>query len=60
MSALRDIAGHLIALLPPKLQPMARWRFIRFGLVGASGTVINIAVLAFLAGVFVQAHCRFA
>ncbi len=47
MSALRDFAEKLIALLPPKLQPMARWRFIKFGLVGASGTVINIAVLAF-------------
>ena len=24
---------------------LARWRFIKFGMVGASGTVINIAVL---------------
>lgn len=24
---------------------MARWRFIKFGMVGASGTVINLAVL---------------
>jgi putative flippase GtrA len=47
MPTLRDIAENLIARLPPKLQPMARWRFIRFGLVGASGTIINIAVLAF-------------
>ncbi len=45
MSRLRSIAEKLIALLPPKLQPMARWRFIKFGAVGASGTVINIAVL---------------
>jgi putative flippase GtrA len=45
MSTLRDFAERLIARLPPKLQPMARWRFIRFGLVGASGTVINVAVL---------------
>ena len=45
MSALRDFAESLISRLPPKLQPMARWRFIKFGMVGASGTVINIAVL---------------
>ena len=45
MSSLRSFAENLIACLPPQLQPMARWRFIRFGLVGASGTVINIAVL---------------
>ena len=45
MSTLRDFAENLISRLPPKLQPMARWRFIKFGMVGASGTVINIAVL---------------
>lgn len=45
MSKLRAFAEGLIQRLPPKLQPMARWRFIKFGLVGASGTVINIAVL---------------
>ena len=45
MPSLRDFAENLIARLPPRLQPMARWRFIRFGLVGASGTVINVAVL---------------
>lgn len=45
MSSLRSFAESLIACLPSQLQPMARWRFIRFGLVGASGTVINIAVL---------------
>ncbi|RYF37915.1 MAG: GtrA family protein, partial [Comamonadaceae bacterium] len=45
MAGLRDLAERLIARLPPKLQQMARWRFIKFGLVGASGTVINIAVL---------------
>jgi len=45
MSRLRLIAERLVKLLPPRLQPMARWRFIKFGLVGGSGTVINIAVL---------------
>lgn len=45
MSALRDFAERLVSRLPAKLQPMARWRFIKFGLVGASGTVINVAVL---------------
>lgn len=45
MSRLRSFAEALISRLPPRLQPMARWRFIKFGLVGASGTVINIAVL---------------
>lgn len=45
MSGLRDTAERLMAWLPARMQPMARWRFIRFGLVGASGTVINIAVL---------------
>ena len=24
---------------------LARWRYIKFGLVGASGTVVNLAVL---------------
>jgi putative flippase GtrA len=45
MSELRDFAEGLISRLPPSLQPLARWRFIKFGLVGGSGTVINIAVL---------------
>jgi putative flippase GtrA len=45
MSRLRTFAEAVVARLPPRLQPMARWRFIKFGLVGASGTVINIAVL---------------
>ena len=45
MSKLRDFAENLIGRLPPKLQRMAHWRFIKFGLVGASGTVINIVVL---------------
>jgi len=45
MSALRDFAEAVVSRLPARLQPMARWRFIKFGLVGASGTVINIAVL---------------
>ncbi len=38
-------AEALISRLPPKLQALARWRFSKFGMVGASGTVINIAVL---------------
>lgn len=45
MSALRSFAERLVQRLPEKLQPMARWRFIKFGAVGASGTVINMAVL---------------
>lgn len=45
MSTLRNLAETVIRRLPPRLQRMARWRFIKFGLVGASGTVINIAVL---------------
>ena len=45
MSKLRMLAQTLISRLPPRLQPMARWRFIKFGVVGASGTVVNIAVL---------------
>ena len=45
MSALRTLAEKLVSRLPERLQPMARWRFIKFGAVGASGTVINIAVL---------------
>ncbi|MDB5929433.1 MAG: GtrA family protein [Polaromonas sp.] len=45
MSRLRSFAEALIGLLPPRFQPMLRWRFIKFGLVGGSGTVINIVVL---------------
>ena len=45
MANLRSIFEGLVSRLPPRLQPMARWRFIKFGAVGASGTVINIAVL---------------
>ncbi len=45
MSTLRTFAEAVVSRLPARLQPMARWRFIKFGLVGASGTVINIAVL---------------
>ncbi|MDP2257880.1 MAG: GtrA family protein [Polaromonas sp.] len=45
MSRLRSLAERLVSLLPARLQPMAHWRFIKFGVVGASGTVINIAVL---------------
>lgn len=45
MSRLRTFAETLVHLLPPRFQQMLRWRFIKFGLVGGSGTVINIAVL---------------
>jgi len=45
MADLRSFAEGLISRLPARLQPMARWRFIKFGAVGASGTVINIVVL---------------
>ncbi len=45
MSTLRNFAEALVRRLPARLQPMVRWRFIKFGAVGASGTVINVAVL---------------
>ena len=45
MSRLRTFAETLVGLLPQRLQQMLRWRFIKFGMVGGSGTVINIAVL---------------
>ena len=45
MTNLRSVFESLVSRLPAKLQPMARWRFVKFGAVGASGTVINIAVL---------------
>ena len=45
MANLRSVFEGLVRRLPTKLQPMARWRFVKFGAVGASGTVINIAVL---------------
>ena len=45
MINLRSIFENLVSKLPAKAQPMARWRFVKFGAVGASGTVINIAVL---------------
>ena len=45
MSTLRGLTKALISRLPPKLQPLARWRFVKFGFVGASGTLLNIAVL---------------
>ena len=45
MPSLRSIFEGLVSRLPVRLQPMARWRFVKFGAVGASGTVINIAVL---------------
>ena len=55
MSTLRSLAEALIRRLPPRLQPMARWRFIKFGAVGASGTVINIAVL-YMSQEFLLSH----
>ena len=45
MADIRSLVEGLTNRLPAGLQPMARWRFIKFGAVGASGTVINIAVL---------------
>ena len=45
MANLRSVFEGLVSRLPAKLQPMARWRFVKFGAVGTSGTVINIAVL---------------
>ncbi|WP_341908644.1 GtrA family protein [Polaromonas sp. YR568] len=45
MPTLRGFAEAVIRRLPERLQPMVRWRFIKFGVVGASGTVVNIAVL---------------
>ena len=45
MASLRSIFDRLVSRMPAKLQPMMRWRFVKFGAVGASGTVINIAVL---------------
>ena len=45
MADMRSLVEGMISRLPARLQPMARWRFIKFGAVGASGTVINIAVL---------------
>jgi putative flippase GtrA len=45
MPSLRSIAEAVISRLPERLQPMVRWRFIKFGAVGASGTVVNLVVL---------------
>ena len=45
MASLRSSFEALVSRLPARLQPMARWRFVKFGAVGASGTVINIVVL---------------
>jgi putative flippase GtrA len=36
---------RLYRRLPSRIRHMMGWRFIKFGMVGASGTVINIAVL---------------
>lgn len=62
MSALRDFAENVVSRLPARLQPMVRWRFIKFGAVGASGTVINVVVLylaqEFLLRQIVDFHTR--
>ena len=55
MSALRALAENLLGRLPARLQPMLRWRFVKFGAVGASGTVINIMVL-YLSQEFLMQH----
>ena len=55
MITLREIGEKLVRCLPVKLQPLVRWRFIKFAMVGASGTVINIAVL-FMAQEFLLRH----
>jgi dolichol-phosphate mannosyltransferase len=55
MSALRSFAEAIIRRLPERLQPMMRWRFIKFGVVGASGTVVNLAVL-YVAQEFLFSH----
>ena len=55
MSALRALAENLLGRLPARLQPMLRWRFVKFGAVGASGTVINIVVL-YLSQEFLMQH----
>ena len=52
---LKHLAEALVSRLPPRLQPMMRWRFVKFGMVGASGTVINIAVL-YLSQEFLLKH----
>ena len=46
---------HLRHRLPPRVQSMLRWRFIKFGMVGASGTVINVVVL-YLAQEYLLQH----
>lgn len=62
MPTLRSIAEAVISRLPARLQPMVRWRFIKFGVVGASGTVVNVAVLyvaqEFLFSWIVDFHSR--
>ena len=45
MSRLRTFAETVVSFLPTRFQQMLRWRFIKFGMVGGSGTVINIVVL---------------
>lgn len=62
MSTLRSFAEAVIRRLPERLQPMVRWRFIKFGVVGASGTVVNLVVLylaqEFLFSWIVDFHSR--
>ena len=57
MSTLRHLAETLVSHLPPRIQPMMRWRFVKFGMVGASGTIINIAVL-YLSQEFLFRHIQ--
>lgn len=47
MPPLRSFAEAVVRRLPKRLQPVVRWRFIKFGVVGASGTVVNLAMLYF-------------
>ncbi len=62
MLTARYVVEALVSRLPARLQPMVRWRFVKFGMVGASGTVINIAVLyvcqEFLLGQIEDFHTR--
>jgi dolichol-phosphate mannosyltransferase len=62
MADWRGIFEGWVSRLPARLQPMARWRFIKFAAVGVSGTVINITVLyacqAFLLLQITDFHAR--
>jgi putative flippase GtrA len=45
MSNFLRTIDHLRFRLPKKVQALLNWRFVKFGMVGASGTVINTVVL---------------